>query len=219
MDFTLDEPVCILLGGTSGSGKSTLSSLLASRLGLTNVISTDHIRQLLREFCDFNESDREMVLSDRNHLWSSSYQVVVTSPESIGPDDTQSKKLLIDSYERQNELIFPHLRELIRKYISNGESVIVEGVHLSTKVMMQLMKDVYVPKNEIHCAKTKMKIFPFLMFISNPVKHTERFAIRAKYMTLHPKANKYIKYFENIRCVQTYLCANADEANVSCCLC
>jgi 2-phosphoglycerate kinase len=40
----------ILLGGTSGTGKSTLASLLASRLGITKVLSTDSIRHLLRNF-------------------------------------------------------------------------------------------------------------------------------------------------------------------------
>ena len=40
----------ILLGGTSGCGKSTLSSLLASRFGLTTVLSTDQVRHLLRNF-------------------------------------------------------------------------------------------------------------------------------------------------------------------------
>ena len=38
----------ILFGGTSGSGKSTLASLMAARLGVTTVISTDSIRNLLR---------------------------------------------------------------------------------------------------------------------------------------------------------------------------
>ena len=38
----------LLLGGTSGTGKSTLASLLASRLGMSRVLSTDSIRHLLR---------------------------------------------------------------------------------------------------------------------------------------------------------------------------
>lgn len=38
----------------------------------------------------------------------------------------------------------------------------------------------------------------------------ERFAIRAKYMTVAPKANKYIHYFDNIRLIQQHLCQEAD---------
>ena len=38
----------LLFGGTSGSGKSTLASLMASRLGISTVISTDSIRNMMR---------------------------------------------------------------------------------------------------------------------------------------------------------------------------
>ena len=59
-----ERPLCILLGGTSGCGKSTLGSLLASRLGITTVLSTDHVRHLLRS----------VVAPAANPvLWASSY--------------------------------------------------------------------------------------------------------------------------------------------------
>ena len=63
-----ERSMCILLGGTSGCGKSTLASILASRfvhvsssvyfadvanwdrMGIATVLSTDHIRHLLRNF-------------------------------------------------------------------------------------------------------------------------------------------------------------------------
>jgi len=40
-------------------------------------------------------------------------------------------------------------------------------------------------------------IIPFMIYISNEGKHTERFAVRAKYMTLDPTKNKYVKYISN----------------------
>jgi hypothetical protein len=42
----------------------------------------------------------------------------------------------------------------------------------------------------------------------------ERFAIRSKYMTLDPNANKYIKHFEDIRTVQSHLCIHADRISI-----
>ena len=39
----------------------------------------------------------------------------------------------------------------------------------------------------------------------------ERFAVRAKYMTLDPAKNKYVKYIRNIRTIQEYLCNRADK--------
>ena len=55
----------MLLCGTSGTGKSTLASLLAARLGVTTVISTDSIRHMLRGF----QSAEENPL-----LWLSTYE-------------------------------------------------------------------------------------------------------------------------------------------------
>lgn len=42
--------VIILLAGTSGTGKSTLASLLGARFGIQNVLSTDSIRHIMRNF-------------------------------------------------------------------------------------------------------------------------------------------------------------------------
>ena len=51
--------------------------------------------------------------------------------------------------------------------------------------------------------------------ISHPqTKHTERFAIRAKYMTVEARTNKYIHYFASIRTIQDYLCHEAAAAKV-----
>ena len=46
----LDRPLVVLLAGTTGVGKSTLATMLAARLGVTRVIATDVIRQVLRAF-------------------------------------------------------------------------------------------------------------------------------------------------------------------------
>lgn len=60
--------VAVLLAGTSGTGKSTLAGLLAARLGITTVLSTDNIRHLLRSFA--TEESNPL-------LWASTYQVSV----------------------------------------------------------------------------------------------------------------------------------------------
>ena len=46
----LDRPLVVMIGGSTGVGKSTLATMLAGRLGITRVIATDVIRQVLRAF-------------------------------------------------------------------------------------------------------------------------------------------------------------------------
>ena len=59
--------------------------------------------------------------------------------------------------------------------------------------------------------KKHPSIIPFMIYITNEDKHLERFAVRAKYMTLDPAKNKYVKYIRNIRTIQEYLCQRADK--------
>jgi 2-phosphoglycerate kinase len=47
---SLDRPLLVMIGGTTGVGKSTLATMLAAHLGITRVIATDVIRQVLRAF-------------------------------------------------------------------------------------------------------------------------------------------------------------------------
>jgi hypothetical protein len=57
--------VAVLLCGTSGTGKSTLAALLAARLGISTVVSTDSIRHMMRSFS--SESEDPL-------LWASTYE-------------------------------------------------------------------------------------------------------------------------------------------------
>lgn len=59
------ESVIVLLCGTSGTGKSTLASLLAGRLGITTVVSTDSMRHMLRSLHPREEAPL---------LWVSTYE-------------------------------------------------------------------------------------------------------------------------------------------------
>lgn len=57
-------------------------------------------------------------------------------------------------------------------------------------------------------------MIPFMLYIAKEDEHLERFAVRAKYMTLDPAKNKYAKYICNIRAIQEYLCKRADKYSV-----
>ncbi|KAL6912340.1 hypothetical protein ACP4OV_001145 [Aristida adscensionis] len=227
------ESVTILLCGTSGCGKSTLSSLLkGSRLGITTVVSTDSIRHMMRGFADEKQSpllyastyhageylDPVAVAQAKAKRKANKHPTVVSHPSTADGKDATSddktpngstelpprtelvgnKQMAIEGYKAQSEMVIDSLDRLITSWEEQKESVIVEGVHLSLNFVMGLMKK-------------HPSIIPFMIYITNEEKHMERFAVRAKYMTLDPAKNRYIKYIRNIRAIQEYLCNRADK--------
>ncbi|KAL9643685.1 hypothetical protein ABK040_016136 [Willaertia magna] len=191
------RPLIILFGGTSGTGKSTLASLIASRLGITKVLSTDNIRHMLRAFIP---KDKEPV------LFASTYHageaLLGTEEGKLLASKLSAEELAVEGFRRQCKLVIDQLEKIIEQSIERNEALVVEGVHLLTDFIVELMK------------KHPNCILPYIIYISNQQKHKERFAIRAKYMTLEPRNNKYVKYFQNIRQIQKYLYDRADVFNV-----
>ncbi|KAL6967186.1 hypothetical protein U1Q18_032988 [Sarracenia purpurea var. burkii] len=226
------ESVTVLLCGTSGCGKSTLSALLGSRLGITTVISTDSIRHMMRSYVDEKQNPL---------LWASTYHAgECLDPEAVAAakakrkakklagvsqllpkDDTSDgfavgtdtrppeigstsaeiispRQMAVEGFKAQSEMVIDSLDRLITAWEDRKESVVVEGVHLSLNFVMGLMKK-------------HPSILPFMIYIASEDKHLERFAVRAKYMTLDPAKNKYVKYIRNIRTIQDYLCKRADK--------
>ncbi|XP_021660950.2 P-loop NTPase domain-containing protein LPA1 homolog 1 isoform X2 [Hevea brasiliensis] len=204
-----------------------------SRLGVTTVISTDSIRHMMRSFVDEKQNpllwastyhageflDPKAVaeakakkkakklagiinsysndeVSDGSSLVKSDSQAVDMSSgvtEYISP-----KQMAVEGFKAQSEMVIDSLDRLITAWEERKESVVVEGVHLSLNFVMGLMKK-------------HPSIIPFMIYITNEDKHLERFAVRAKYMTLDPAKNKYVKYIRNIRTIQDYLCKRADK--------
>ncbi|KAM6596050.1 hypothetical protein CsatA_006574 [Cannabis sativa] len=227
------ESITVLLCGTSGCGKSTLSALLGSRLGITTVISTDSIRHMMRSFVD--EKQNPLLWSSTYHAGEFLDPVAVAEAKakrkakklagtthSLSKDEAANgstagmseahklevgsgttdllspKQMAVEGFKAQSEMVIDSLDRLITAWEERKESVVVEGVHLSLNFVMGLMKK-------------HPSIVPFMIYITNEDKHLERFAVRAKYMTLDPAKNKYVKYIRNIRTIQEYLCKRADK--------
>jgi 2-phosphoglycerate kinase len=180
--FEKDMGLIVLLCGTSGTGKSTLASLVASKMGISNVMSTDVIRNMLRAF---DQSKR------KPFLWSSTYEQVKPCLSSDGQYDEQS----LSNYLEQRQAVLEHVEKLVDAFSSRKDSIVIEGVHLSGEFAIQMMKKY----------SNSATIVPFLVHISNREKHMERFAVRAKAMTLRPEYNRYVQHLDAIRSIQSFL--------------
>ena len=103
------RPIVVLIGGATGVGKSTVATKLAARLGITRVIPTDTVREVMRTF---------MPPLQAPELHSSSFEV------GGGADQ------LIDGFLRQSRSVVTGIDGLVGRMIAEHKDSIVEGIHL-----------------------------------------------------------------------------------------
>ena len=100
----LDRPLVVLIGGTTGVGKSTLATMLAGRLGITRVIATDVIRQVLRAF-----------------FTAEAMPTVHHSAFDAGG---------LEGYAEQAEYVATGVEAIVERAANEAKPLIVEGVHV-----------------------------------------------------------------------------------------
>lgn len=187
LDISEQRRFCIvLLSGAPGTGKSTIASLLASKMSISHIISTDSIRHAMRTM--FPKEQYPI-------LHCSTYECgdVVDPKHMLGDDE----RCLL-GYNEQAKMVGDHLKKVIQNFVQTRTSLIVEGVHLSAQVLMDIVQSF-------------PNIAPFLIYIKKEDFHQQRFAVRAKYMTTDPSQNRYISNFGRIRLVQTELSTKSSE--------
>ena len=100
----LERPVVVMIGGTTGVGKSTLATMLAARLGITQVIATDVVRQVLRAFFT-----HEAMPSVHHSAF-----------EAGG----------VEGYRTQAERVAIGVAAIVERAAAEAKPVLVEGVHV-----------------------------------------------------------------------------------------
>ena len=98
----LDRPLIVMLGGAAGVGKSTLATLLAHRLGITRVIATDVIRQVLRAF---------FTTEGMPNVHHSAFEVD------------------LEGFQEQAEHVGTGVAAIVERACAEATPVVVEGVH------------------------------------------------------------------------------------------
>lgn len=98
----------------------------------------------------------------------------------------------VSGYLAQSDLVTDYLENVIDDLMKNGESAIIEGVHLSPHFILK-MQNKYP------------SCIPFLLYIKRKATHKKRFASRSKSMSLEADKNDYIKHFFHIRTIQKYM--------------
>ena len=178
----LDIPLIILIGGATGVGKSTIATQLATRLGITRVVSTDAVRQVLRSA--FTE---EMFPT----LYASSFE----AGEAVRQPIPHSGDRLIIGFREQAAAVAVGAQALIDRAIEEGTDIIIEGAHLVPGFLESIESEDAV-------------IVPLLLTIENEDLHRSHFYLRAR----EPRGRsgeRYLAAFKQIRRLQKYMMNSA----------
>jgi 2-phosphoglycerate kinase len=182
---SLDRPLVVLLGGVTGVGKSTIATQLANRLGITRVVATDQVRQVVRAF--FSHEFMPAV-----HY--SSFDVAhATSPGEGNADST------VEGFLRQVNDIAPGIDALIERAVSEGSRIVIEGVHLLPDVPSARLRERTITAQA-------------LLAVRDEQAHRAHFYMRGLQVPRPPE--RYLQAFERIRTLQDYLIERADAAGI-----
>lgn len=182
----LDRPLVILIGGATGVGKSTLATQLAARLGITRVIPTDAMREVMRAMLSED-------LAPALHSSSFDADRVVRPPLPRRESDR-----LIVGFREQALTVAVGIRALARRAILERTHLIVEGVHA--------LPNVLDPEEFSDSAV----VVPLLITVDDEELHRSHFVSRAA--AAHGRSvGRYFEYFPHIRRIQEYLRSIAAE--------
>lgn len=178
----LDIPLIILIGGATGVGKSTIATQLATRLGITRVVSTDAVREVLR-----SALTPQMFPT----LYVSSFE----ADKAVRQPIPHSGDRLIIGFREQAAAVAVGAQALIDRAISEGTDLIMEGAHLVPGFLQSLDSDEAV-------------IVPLLVTVDDEDLHRSHFFLRGR-ETRTRGPDRYLTAFKKIRKIQKYMESSA----------
>lgn len=178
----LDVPLIVLIGGGTGVGKSTIATQLASRLGITRVVSTDAVREVLR-----SAFTAEMFPT----LYASSFE----ADKAVRQPIPHSGDRLIIGFREQAAAVAVGAQALIDRAIEEGTDMILEGAHL-------------VPGFLSQADSQRAVVVPLLLTVDDEELHRSHFFMRTRDSRNRP-SERYLANFKKIRKIQKYMVSSA----------
>jgi 2-phosphoglycerate kinase len=183
----VDLPLIVLVGGATGTGKSTITTEVAHRLGITRVTSTDFVRQTMRAF--FSEA-----------FMPSIHYSSFDAGAAVDATANERRDANIRGFLEQTRNVLVGVRAVIDRALTESHSMALEGVHV-------------VP-GSVPAALEGAIVSQCLIAISDETEHARHFYVRdADSEGLRP-VDKYLNALPEIRKIQDYLVARAEEAGV-----
>jgi 2-phosphoglycerate kinase len=179
-----DRPVIILIGGTTGVGKSTIATQLAHRLGIVRIISTDSVRQVMRAF--FSPA-----LMPALHFSSFDAGGAVRTPLADHLDPQ------VVGFAEQAQMVTTGVSALIERAISEGNSMVLEGVHLVPGYLTPVRPD-------------EALVLPMVVMVRDEELHRSHFLVRDRETNGRRPVRRYLQNFQQIRGIQEFILGRAE---------
>jgi len=175
----IDRSLIVLVGGTTGVGKSTIATEIAHRLGITRIVSTDSIREVMRGI--FARDLMPAIYESSFNAWRG---LRVPVPHGANP--------VIVGFREQTAVVATGIKSLIERAALEGVSMVVEGVHLVPG---------YIEPSQFKNAS----VVQVLIGVEDEEAHRSHFYIREIQTDGMRPFEKYRANFGNIRLLGGYI--------------
>ncbi|MCP5042832.1 MAG: hypothetical protein GY944_17545 [bacterium] len=185
------KPVIILLGGSTGVGKTSLALEVARRLGISRVLSTDSIRQVMRLMLS-----QELV----PQIHSSSFDAHQFTA-SAAEDLISARDHVVAGFMSQASVVSVGVRGMIDRAIEESTSMILDGVSL-----VPGMIDLDAYEDQAH-------IIYLVVARMDEDSFRSHFIARGK-RQLHRNAQRYVQNLDGILRIQEQFLELADRFDI-----
>lgn len=184
----LQKPTIILVGGATGVGKSTVATVLASRLNITRVASTDAIREVMRA------SVSEKLIRPLRGSSYNAYQNLTLPPSGVEP--------VILGFREQVLAVNVGIEAIIKRSVEEKTDIVIEGAHVVPGYL------------DIKEYADRSIIIPMVISVPDRDIHKEHFTKRTVETQGSRPVQRYLKHLDKIIMIQDYLEELAVKNNI-----
>jgi 2-phosphoglycerate kinase len=176
---SLKQPLVILLGGATGVGKSTIATMLASRLGITRVIPTDAIREVMRAMFS-----PDLLPT----LQRSSFEAGEGARHPLPADADPT----IAGFGEQTSALAVGIEALIARACDERTHMILEGAHIVPGFL------------DLDRFAGRAVVVPIVVTVDDAEVHRSHFVARGQEVIGRPPA-RYLEHFDEIRTIHRFV--------------
>ncbi len=172
-----DKPLIILIGGATGTGKTSVATEVAHRLGISKILSTDTIRQIMRLM--FSHDLMPAIHYSSYEAWKNRMSI----------RDEEKSVAVIEAFTEQSMRVLVGVRAMVERAIQENFNLVIDGVHLVPGLM------------DLERFEDHAYIVPLVISTTNRASYLERFPIRQA-QAGNRMAKRYRAHFEYILQIQ-----------------